>query len=235
VIGEQSFGKGTVQSVISLDQLVDNKKPELGELKMTVAQFFRINGGTTQLRGVTPDIALPSMTDEEEFGESSYDNALPWTQIKSADYTPAGDLKNIVPMLAKRHDIRVLNDKNFQHLQEDINELNIQRQKNQISLNEGVRRKEREAQEAKMKSRGADRSGDKNIKVTGKKTVDDKSLAMEDDGLQANERNLDADLAIEHASKNAKDILLNEAVHILSDELDLPNANIRLSSGLMPQ
>src|SRR5665811_768235 len=75
VVGETSFGKGTVQSVINLDQLMKNEKPKFGELKMTIAQFFRINGGTTQLRGVTPDISLPTMTDEEDFGESSYDNA----------------------------------------------------------------------------------------------------------------------------------------------------------------
>jgi len=76
VIGATSFGKGTVQSVINLDRLVKNEKPKYGELKMTIAQFFRINGGTTQLRGVTPDISLPMMSDVEDFGESSYGKRL---------------------------------------------------------------------------------------------------------------------------------------------------------------
>ena len=74
---------------------------------MTVAQFFRINGGTTQLRGVTPDIKLPAMSDTENFGESSYDNALPWVAIKPAPYVPTGDLKEIVPLLDKKHEARV--------------------------------------------------------------------------------------------------------------------------------
>jgi len=129
VIGEPSFGKGTVQSVVDLDQLVKNEKPKFGELKMTVAQFFRINGGTTQLRGVTPDITLPTMTNVEDFGESSYDNALPWTQIKAADYAPAGDLTTIVPMLIVSHDVRMNKDKDFQYLREDIVEFNTQRKK----------------------------------------------------------------------------------------------------------
>ena len=85
IIGEPSFGKGTVQTMVDLDRVAKNSKPEFGELKMTVAQFFRINGGTTQLRGVTPDILFPAVADAENFGESSFDNALPWTQIKAAE------------------------------------------------------------------------------------------------------------------------------------------------------
>ncbi len=92
IIGEPSYGKGTVQNIVDLDQLARNGKPKFGELKMTVSQFFRINGGTTQLRGVTPDISFPGFSDVENFGESSYDNALPWVKIKEADYKPAGDL-----------------------------------------------------------------------------------------------------------------------------------------------
>ena len=89
IVGEPSFGKGTVQTVVNLDQIAHNSKPKFGELKMTIAQFFRVNGGTTQLRGVTPDISLPGLSDPKSFGEASYDNALPWTQIKPAKYAPA--------------------------------------------------------------------------------------------------------------------------------------------------
>ena len=113
IIGEPSFGKGTVQTVIGLDQFAKKSKAQLGELKLTVAQFFRINGDTTQLRGVTPDIALPSLADAESFGESSFDNALPSTQIKAANYSRAGDLKGLLPVLLALHDTRVKNDKDF--------------------------------------------------------------------------------------------------------------------------
>ena len=224
VIGEPSFGKGTVQSVIDLDQLVKNEKPEFGELKMTIAQFFRINGGTTQLRGVTPDIAFPSLTDSSDFGESSFDNALPWTQIKAADYTPAGNLSGIMPLLKATHDTRVSKDKDFQYLSEDIAEANIQRKKNLVSLNEADRRKEREVLDARIKLHG-----------TGKTATANNIASRQDDGLQSNERNLDSDLAFEKAQKNSKDVYLNEAVHILSDEVGLLQNNPKFAVGVLPK
>jgi carboxyl-terminal processing protease len=219
VIGEQSFGKGTVQTLADLDQLTHNEKPEYGELKFTIAQFFRVNGGTTQLRGVTPDIGFPVSSAAEEFGESTYDNALPWTQIKPADYKIEGDLSNILPTLQTRHEARVKNDKEFQYLEEDIARFKAERKKNQISLNEADRRKERDEQEARIKARE---------KATGKND------SLRDDGLQANERNLTTELAQEKAAKDAKDILLNEAVHVLSDEVDLLKADTRLAARVMP-
>lgn len=235
VIGEPSFGKGTVQTVVDLDQLAKNEKPKFGELTMTIAQFFRINGGTTQLHGVTPDISLPTMTDAEDFGESSYDNALPWTQIKAADYTPTGNLTGVVPILIANHDARISKDKDFQYLQEDITEFNTQRKKNLISLNETDRHKEREAQEARVKLRKKGRGTDKGANATDKEPVEAESTAFQDDGLQSNERNIDADMAIEKAQKNAKDILLNEAVHILSDEVGLLKANPKLAASILPK
>ena len=213
VIGENSFGKGTVQTVINLDQLVKNGKPKYGELKMTVAQFFRINGGTTQLRGVKPDISLPTMIDPKDFGESSYDNALPWTQIKAAEYRPEGDLSGLMPILIAKHDARVSNSQDFRYLQEDINEFMAQRKKNLISLNEADRRKERAVQDAKVKLR------EKESVPSERALIESRSAALKDDGLQSGERNLNADLAIEKAREGAKDVLLDEAVNILSDEV----------------
>lgn len=229
VIGEPSFGKGTVQTVVDLDQLVKNEKPKYGQLKMTTAQFFRINGGTTQLRGVIPDISLPAMTDAEDFGESSYDNALPWTQIKAADYMPTGDLTGIVPILVANHDVRINRDKDFRYLQEDIAKFNAQRKKNLISLNEAERRKEREAQEALVKLREKDKG------ANSTESAEARLPAFQDDGLQSNERNLYTDLAIEKAKKNAKDVLLDEAVHILSDEVGLLKTNPRLAASILPK
>jgi carboxyl-terminal processing protease len=230
VIGETSFGKGTVQTVADLDRIAKNDKPQFGEIKMTIAQFFRINGGTTQLRGVTPDISLPSMTNAEEYGESSFDNALPWTQIKAADYAREGDLSSIVPMLVASHDKRVSHDKDFKYLLEDIAEVNKLRRKNLISLNEDDRRKERDVQEAREKSREKNK-GDKGSDKVSSAT---RSHALQDDGMLSGERELSADQAIEDASKNAKDILLNEAAHVLSDEVGLLKANSRLAFSISP-
>lgn len=206
IVGEPSFGKGTVQTVINLDKAVNNIKPKFGELKLTIAQFFRVNGGTTQLRGVTPDISLPGLSDPKSFGEASFDNALPWKQIKPANYVPSGNLTALLPQLQSRHDVRVRNDRDFQRFVEDIAELKAQREKGAISLNLRERRNELAAQAARLKARAQINDG---VDLGG------------DDGLEANERSLSADIAIENARKNAKDVLLNEAAAILADEAEL--------------
>lgn len=225
IIGEQSYGKGTVQSVVDLDKLVENDKPKFGQVKMTIAQFFRINGGTTQLRGVTPDIAMPSMVDLENTGESSYENALPWTQINPAEYSPVGNFKPILSTLSTNHEARMSKDKEFQFLKEDIEEFAALKKRNTISLNEADRRKEREEQEAKTIAREKAEASATPDKKPAKKKV-------QDDGLQANERNLDSDLAIEEERKNARDILLNEAANILGDTVKLLRADPKLAASV---
>jgi len=217
IIGEPSYGKGTVQSMLDLDRIARNEKPRFGELKMTVAQFFRINGGTTQLRGVTPDIGFPGEVDAENQGESGFDNALPWIQIAAADYTPVSKLDDQLPLLRSRHEDRLKNDKLFQFQQEDIAEINELRKKNLISLNEAERRRERTIQEARQSARKAL----SNAKNTGPEGGKDKGSILHDDGLQAEERSLSNDLAAAAERKNAKDALLDEAAHILSDQVAL--------------
>ena len=189
VIGSNSFGKGTVQTIADLDQIEKNDKPELGELKLTIAQFFRINGGSTQLRGVTPDVEFPAMAGASDFGESTYSNALPWSHIKAADYTPDGNLKSILPELIAKHDKRISDNRGFRFLQQDIAEIDKMRKKNRVSLNEAERRKEREAREAIINARK---------KAVGKGKGKD------------------------------KDVLLDEAAHIVSDEATLLKTNTRI-------
>ncbi|MBT9496850.1 MAG: carboxy terminal-processing peptidase [Zoogloea sp.] len=216
IIGESSFGKGTVQTLINLDEVAKNDKPKFGELKMTVAQFFRVNGGTTQLKGVTPDIRFPSIADPDSYGESSYDNALPWIQIDAATFKPAGNLKDVVPALQSRHQARIGKDEEFQLLLEDVAEIRRLRETKLISLNETERRKEKETQEARLKAR---EKGD----------AKDKLAAIRDDGLQSGERSLAADLAAEKARKDVKDVLLDEAARIVADEAELSNAKPQLA------
>jgi carboxyl-terminal processing protease len=206
IIGERSFGKGTVQTVVDLDHVAHNSKPKFGELKLTVAQFFRVNGGTTQLRGVTPDISLPGLSDPKNFGESSYDNALPWTQIKPAKYAVARKTTAVLPQLQSRHDARVQHDRDFQRFVDEIAELTARRAKSVISLNMTDRRNELTAQASRLK--GLEQ-------ISGAVDLGD------DDGLQADERSLSADIAIENAQKNAKDVLLKEATAIVADEAEL--------------
>ena len=231
VIGEQSFGKGTVQTMVDFDQIARNDKPKLGELKMTVAQFFRVSGGTTQLRGVTPDISLPSALDPEAFGESSYDNALPWTQISAANYTPLSDIAGMLPLLQSRHASRVAKDKDFQYLLEDIAEIKAQRKRPVISLNEAERRKERDTQEQRLKTRtdAETTAGGKSKKTPGSKTAVFKEDALQESDLARGERALDDEFA-EAPRKDAKDLWLKEATRILSDEIEIIKISPKLAA-----
>ena len=259
VIGEPSFGKGTVQTLIDLDRFAQGEKARYGELKMTVAQFFRINGGTTQLRGVMPDIKMPVTTDLETFGESSFDNALPWVSIKPAPFVPLGDMKELVAPLQKRHEARIAKDKDFKFLQEDIALVRKLRKENAISLSEAVRRKERDAQEARSKLREArlvatatpaavepapspasKEARSKAPALTPAKPAAAKVVAAvkgssrQDDGLQADERNLAAELAAEKAAKDAKDVMLHEAANVLADAVGLLKTDTRMALRAMP-
>jgi len=189
VMGSTSFGKGTVQTVLNLDKIAKSDKPQLGELKLTIAQFFRINGGSTQLRGVTPDIKFPTATDTADFGESSFTDALPWSKIQAADYQRVGNLHSILPELRARHEQRISHDPDFKYLREDIAHINALRKKNEVSLNEAERRKERDAQEARKKAREKADADNKSNKESAK-------AGEQDDN----------------------DIFLDEAAHIVSDE-----------------
>jgi carboxyl-terminal processing protease len=164
------------------------------------------------------------MTNTEEYGESSFDNALPWTRIKAADYIPEGNLAGILPVLIANHDKRISHDNDFKYLQEDIAEDDKQRRTNLISLNEDERRKERAAREEREKSRDKD-TGDSG---SNKQSIVAANHTFQDDGMLSSERDLSDDLAIERANKNAKDILLNEAAHVVSDEAGLQNDDSRL-------
>ncbi|MGU3398364.1 carboxy terminal-processing peptidase [Brucellaceae bacterium D45D] len=199
VIGEPSFGKGTVQTLVNLDEVTRNSGPKFGELKFTVAEFFRINGGSTQLRGVTPDISLPGLFDPKTVGEASFDNALPWTQIKPAKYKSAGDVKALLPQLQSWFDKRAANDAEFQRFVEDLATLKAQRDKASVSLNEKERRDEMAARAKLMKERG-----------------DGNDDAESDDGLLSNERSLSADMNLEKARKGNKDVLQGAAAAIVA-------------------
>jgi carboxyl-terminal processing protease len=153
IVGEPTYGKGTVQNLVDLDQMSQNEKPTFGELKMTIQQFFRVNGGSTQLRGVTPDISFPVTADFDQNGEQAFDNALPWTSITASTYEPTSDLKTIVPMLETRHEARAAAEKTWKSYQADVEDLRKLRKDTTISLNESKRRAERDEQDRKHNER----------------------------------------------------------------------------------
>ncbi|HEV2538269.1 MAG TPA: carboxy terminal-processing peptidase [Frateuria sp.] len=231
IVGEPTFGKGTVQNLVDLDRFAqgDSEKPQYGELKMTIAEFFRINGGSTQLKGVTPDILFPKNGDEKDFGESTYDNALPWTQIQPAPYTKVADLSAYLPQLKAKHDERVAKSPGWQLMLDELAQYKKMREQTTISLNLAARQAERKRQDAIQ----ADfRARHKAIDGTdGSLSVDEPTL---DDGLNANERSLKSELKQEKEAKNAKDPELQETAHILFDAIGLIRANPKLAAEVLP-
>jgi carboxyl-terminal processing protease len=226
IIGETTFGKGTVQNLIDLDRFQSSREARFGQLKLTVAQFFRIDGGTTQFNGVVPDLAFPVTLDADEFGESTYDNALPASRIPAAGHREYGNFAPMLLALAQRHEARIAKDTEFQWWAEDVAEFRKEREEGAISLNEAKRRAERDAAEAKRVARAAER------KRLG---LDDGLPSRADDGLQADERNVAEQVAEEKAAENHIDPLLRESAHVLADALALLSRDQRLAGQVLPQ
>lgn len=223
IVGETSYGKGTVQNLVDLDNIAQNEAPKYGQLKMTVAQFFRVDGGSTQHKGVVPDVLFPQTWDPKDFGESALDNSLPWTSIKAADYAVSGDLHPLVPLLTAKHEARTAKDKEFNWWVDDLAQYRKQREEKSLSLLESARRAERDAQDKKRELRKQERI------AAGLADVD--IDAKGDDGLQANERRVADEAAAEAKAKDDErpNFLVREAANVLADAIDLLATDQRLA------
>src|SRR5450432_563005 len=143
IVGQQTYGKGTVQNAHPLNYTIFGRKPELGQLNVTIGKYYRITGESTQDRGVTPDISLPSLIDANEVGESTRDRALPWDHIEPAAFRIEGDLKPIAASLEKLHEDRTAGSADFKYLRADIAALEAMRSQKTLSLNQKTREAER--------------------------------------------------------------------------------------------
>lgn len=227
IIGETTFGKGTVQNLLDLDRWpAAGEGPRYGQVKLTIAQFFRADGGSTQNKGVVPDIAYPLSVDANEFGESTYDNALPWTRIAAVPHARYGNFAPLLPQLQKMHEARIADDLEFQWWSEDVAHYRAEAAKKYLSLNEAERRAERDRQETQRKERQAIRK--------------QKGLALDpladetDDGLTANERDVVKDAEREKAAEKRPDPLQREAAAILANAIDLLEQDRPLSAQVLP-
>lgn len=153
VIGEQTFGKGTVQQHRGLGRVYDFFENPLGAVQFTTGKFYRINGGSTQHLGVKPDILYPSAIDPAEWGESSEETALPWDSIKRAQYTTFQDNSQIIAALNEKHIARAKQDPEFQYIFSDIEEYNKKKDQKFISLVASERLAEKNESEAKQLAR----------------------------------------------------------------------------------
>ncbi|MCR5085430.1 MAG: carboxy terminal-processing peptidase [Succinivibrionaceae bacterium] len=140
VVGDTTFGKGTVQQNRPLSRIYDFNDNKMGSIHYTIAKFYRVNGGSTQLKGVEPDIRFPSMVDSEEYGESSEVNALDWDSVPSASYRPYTGLEGLIPELKARHEARVKGSKEFSLLARDLERYQALKSRDSLTVNLAERR-----------------------------------------------------------------------------------------------
>ena len=197
IIGENTYGKGTVQNLVDLNRLTSGKGFKLGQVKLTIAKYYRIDGSSTQRMGVIPDIIFPSYVDANDFGESNEPSALKWDKIESVEYELFFELFSIIPELKKLSVQRRETDPEFEYFREDIEEYKKSIEDSFVSLNEDVRRKEKEEREEKRFQRENERR-----KINGLRLLDKGEIPPEDEKIN-------------------NDPFLNESAHIIADFISI--------------
>jgi len=157
IIGEHTFGKGTVQQHRGLGRVYDLYDNPLGSIQFTIAKFYRINGGSTQHKGVLPDITFPTAIDPADWGESKEENALPWDHILQAQYNKLNNLNSDVDYLTSLYQQRIKDNAEFNYLLADIEKYKSEKDNKKISLNLKTRKDKREANKAKQLIRANER------------------------------------------------------------------------------
>ncbi len=215
IIGEPTFGKGTVQSIIDLNRFVREPHPTLGQLKLTIAQFFRVNGDSTQHRGVIPDIVFPTAEQSENQGERSLENALPWANIEAANFSHYDSRKPDLMSIEARHRQRIASDEGFAFLLAQAQERHKIMNRTTVSLLKSQRQQEREEQEEQQRQRL------NQFRV---------SIGLEPLEKSAEEDEKSDDVADNDKKENIKDeiarIELKEASAILVDLIDIPQGGM---------
>ncbi len=210
VIGETTFGKGTVQQLVDLDRFVFLGGSDLGRLRLTMAQFYRVSGGSTQFKGVVPDIRFPTDIRHDKEGERSLDNALPWARIDPAKFQRTGSAD--FTRYTDKHRARAARDPGFLFLMEEEEALHEAREKHTVSLNEAERRREWEG----TKKERLERLNRFRVSV-GLPPESEDALNEEDDEVAEHPLNEDGedpeDVAI-------SDIGAKEAARILADYIE---------------
>jgi carboxyl-terminal processing protease len=163
IIGQTTFGKGTVQSLMPLDR--SSSKPTNGQLTVTIGKFYRVTGESTQHRGVEPDVPLASPIDTKEIGESALESALPWDRIAGVPFKASASTAAAPPVavLATEEDARAQHDPDYKWLMSDIAALDSVREQKSVSLNLKVRREERARIDKERLERENSRRAAKNL------------------------------------------------------------------------
>jgi len=202
IVGQTSFGKGTVQSVIPLDRW--SAKPTEGQLTVTIGKFYRVTGESTQLRGVAPDLALPSAVSITDVGESVLEHALPWDRIAAVPFRALPPEGSLVQTLATEQTDRSTHNADYQWLLANLNNLDAARQEKTLSLNLKKRQLERTAQDqARLSEENARRLADGLAAV---KSIEDITVNDEPDVILAQAADIMADGVAAKLNRNAPEM-----------------------------
>jgi len=200
VIGEATFGKGTVQTLVDLNRYVPGDDTNLGRLRLTMAEFYRVSGGSTQLKGVEPDLHFPSAEESGEHGERALHNPLPWAQIQAVEHrrfsTP-----DVAP-LGRQSAARIAADPGFQMLDKRNQVLRQIESETRVSLRESDRR----AQEEKRRHLFKDEQ-DRFLRARGIKPVDEDAEQIDEDALDA-QRDAIGRIQVEEAARVLADSIV---------------------------
>jgi carboxyl-terminal processing protease len=191
ILGQTTFGKGTVQSLMPLDRWPQQQGGN-GQLTVTIGKFYRVTGESTQHRGVEPDVALASPLDTKEIGESALESALPWDRIAGVPFKTSTGVPP-VSALAVEEDARAQHDPDYRWLMSDIAAIDSVREQRNVSLNHKVRREER----ARLES---DRLERENSRRSAKNLPPYKSIEE-----------------LEKSKDDAADVVLDQATQVMAD------------------
>ncbi len=144
IVGQQTYGKGSVQNLYPLDRYALGPDPGFGQLTVTIGKYYRVTGESTQHRGVQPDISMPTAISPEEVGESTRESALPWDRIRPAEFNKEGQLTPAIAALEQSHEQRIANDPDYRSLLADLDAFEKVRTQKKLSLNLKTRIAERE-------------------------------------------------------------------------------------------
>jgi carboxyl-terminal processing protease len=211
VIGEPTFGKGTVQALYDLDRFAAEGVDGLGQLKVTIAQFFRVSGDSTQHRGVVPDIVFPTALDSEEQGERAFENALPWARVQAVGFTARTAADEILAQVRSRHQDRINADPAFGVLMEELEASRVARDKHTVTLLESRRKGERDAREKERRDR------ENRLRLA----LGLDPLSEDGDAKREGEERSGVELGDDVTDDEdvRSDVVLQEAAHILADHI----------------
>jgi carboxyl-terminal processing protease len=147
IVGQQTFGKGSVQNLYPLDRYALGNDPGFGQLTVTIGKYYRVTGESTQHRGVQPDIPMPTAISLEDVGESTRESALPWDRIRPVEFGREPPLATTIAALTRAHEQRIAQDSDFQALLAELAAYEKVRTKKTVSLNLATRIAEREQME----------------------------------------------------------------------------------------